>query len=213
MYVDSKMQNASLDSTIDFLHIWANADCSFKCRRTDVCKCTVYNLYDKLDVKIYVLIPSSILPSDWFNLMGFQCTECQNRQVQRKKTEADRTDGLTLADSQKNTVMSVAFRYTVLERDTTAWLRIILPLGKMLDLLFLMIPSTLDPSLCYFSVVFGNIDLLNNKSGISICASGIDCSSAGLVYTFLSQWDTAMRDIQNGAFWFFKDMIQIAWEK
>ena len=192
MYVDSKMQNASLDSTIDFLHIWANADCSFKCRRTDVCKCTVYNLYDKLDVKIYVLIliPSSILPSDWFNLMGFQCTEWQNRQVQRKKTEADRTDGLTPADSQKNTVMSVAFRYTVLERDSTAWLRIILPLGKMLDLLFLLIPSTLNPSLCYFSVVFGNIDLLNNKSGISIYAHQTMMVHRLVLFIVLSQWDT-----------------------
>ena len=145
-----------------------------------------------LYLQVYCLLTDSI----WWS------SNAQNDRIGRfkGKTEADRTDGLTLADSQKNTVMSVAFRYTVLERDSTAWLRIILPLGKMLDLLFLMIPSTLNPSLCYFSVVFGNIDLLNNKSGISISASGIDCSSAGLVYPFLSQWDTAMRDIQNGAF-------------
>lgn len=196
MYVDSKIQNASLDSTIDILHIWANADWSFKCRRTDVCKCTVYNLYDKLDVKIYVLIPSSMLPSDWFNLMGFQCTEWQDRQVQRKNwSRQNRRSDTSWFTKEYSNVSSLplyfTFSDTVLERDTTARLRIILPLGKMLDLLFLMIPSTLDPSLCYFSVVFGNIDLLNNKSGISIYAHQTMMVHRLVLFIVLSQWDTA----------------------
>ena len=33
-----------------------------------------------------------------------------------------------------------------------------------------------------FSVVFGNIDLLNNKSAISTCTSDNDGSSTSLVY-------------------------------
>ena len=79
-----------------------------------------------LYLQVYCLLTDSI----WWG------SNAQNDKIGRfkGKTEADRTDGLTLADSQKNTVMSVAFRYTVLERDSTAWLRIILPLGKMLNI-------------------------------------------------------------------------------